>query len=130
MADSAAVRARRRRAHSRGDHSLCTARCPATDKKQVADRPPVSGPVEASVRDLAQALRFGERDPRAAMTVMAVRLAAAVDEGASASVARELRTILVWLAESPAVPHDLVDELRARRAHRRVTSLLDEHPSR
>jgi hypothetical protein len=125
VADSQAVRARRARAHRAGDHSQCQpGRCAALADQDQQREP---GPVEASVREFMAAVAFPERDPRAALTVMAVRLAGALDRNPGAApLARELRTIMTWLAENPAGAADRVDELRARRAQRRVSFLLGD----
>ena len=125
MADDAATRVRRSRKHQAGDHSLCQpGRCSALAAEQ--DQAEGPGPTETAVREFMAAVAFPERDPRAAMTVMAVQLAAALDRSPGAApVARELRCILGWLAENPAGASDRVDELRARRAQRRLGQLLD-----
>src|SRR6266496_4993250 len=98
MADSAADRVRRSRAHKAGNHSLCRPdRCTAaaaTEHPAGNGQAPDPGPIEMAVRELASAVSFAPGDPRAAMTSISARLAAAVDETGSASAARELRAIL------------------------------------
>jgi hypothetical protein len=77
MADSEAVRSRRKRAHAAGDHSLCRRDCAAL---KLAAPPPGAAPAQ---------------DPEAEMRLLAARLAAAhhADPG-NASLARELRMTL------------------------------------
>src|SRR5260370_9786059 len=77
MADSEAVRSRRKRAHAAGDHSLCRRDCAAL--KLAA--PPADAPAAA--------------DPKTELGQLAARLAAAhrADPG-NANLARELRMTL------------------------------------
>ena len=78
MADSEAVRSRRKRAHAAGDHSLCRRGCAAL--KLAA--PPADPPAAAD-------------DPKAELRQLAARLAEAhrADPG-NANLARELRMTL------------------------------------
>lgn len=64
-------------------------------------------------------------DPRALMGQIAIRLAQRVDEtGALPAAVRELRVLLAQLAEVPGQSAGPVDELRVRRAQRRLDVLL------
>jgi hypothetical protein len=95
MADSEAVRQRRRRAHAAGDHSLCV-RCdglrPGAD--DVGDAEPCSDPV-------------GE------LAALAGRLVAAhTADPANAMLARELRQTLLAMAPDAAPAADDVDKIR------------------
>lgn len=77
MADSEAVRSRRKRAHAAGDHSLCRSGCAALKlAAPPADVPPTE-------------------DPKAEMRLLAAQLAQAyrADPG-NANLARELRMTL------------------------------------
>jgi hypothetical protein len=97
MADSNAVRSRRKRAHAAGDHSLCR-RC---DGRGATVALPVGGDAPVDARESLEAL--------------ARRLEAAheADPG-NAAVARELRATLLALpaGETPA-DDDPLSELRA-----------------
>jgi len=103
MADSDAVRSRRKRMHAQGDHSLC--RHDGVRPKIVladADRPDP-----------------GDFDPVAAMRALADRLAEAYrQDPGNAALARELRATLLALPPPPEEP-DWLDELRSRRSERR-----------
>lgn len=104
MADSDAVRQRRYRRHKAGDHSLCRQGCGDTPVRQLTAVRPADIPA-------------GGLDPRAEMTELARRLAAAHEADPSrADVARELRATLLAIeaAEEPAA--DPMDELRAMAA--------------
>jgi hypothetical protein len=82
MADSAALRSRRSRAHAAGDHYLCRAGCAA---RSGAVAVPAYGDAAAG--------------PRAALERLAARLeAASVADPGNALVARELRMTLVALS--------------------------------
>ena len=71
VADSAAVRARRKRLHANGDHSTCRAGCER--RLRVATVDDVSGLVAAVQTE------FGEDDPL--VRSLAVRLATVASEG-------------------------------------------------
>jgi hypothetical protein len=98
MADSDALRSRRKRAHAAGDHSLCRA-CDA--RRTVVPLP------------VADGTGF---DPLAALVALARRLEAAHEaDPANANVARELRISLQALAGDSAgpPPADEVDLIRS-----------------
>lgn len=77
MADSEAVRSRRKRAHAAGDHSLCREGCAALK---------LAAPLPAAVP---------ADDPQAELQALAGRLAAAHKaEPGNANLARELRMTL------------------------------------
>lgn len=94
MADSAALRNRRLRAHKAGDHSLCR-RC---DGRSPVVALPVAGDTGI--------------DPRASLEALARRLEAAhVASPGDAGIARELRVTLLALGTDDA-PDDPLAELR------------------
>lgn len=83
MADSAALRQRRSRAHLAGDHFLCRHGPPAARDGVTAPPAEDGGPV----------------DPRAALERLAARLeAASIADPGNALVARELRATLLALS--------------------------------
>ena len=95
MADSEAVRSRRKRLHAAGDHSLCV-RCDAlrATEADVADAEPVT-------------------DPAAELAALAGRLVAATKaDPANGLLARELRQCLLALSLDAAAVPDSVDALR------------------
>jgi hypothetical protein len=105
MADSDAVRSRRKRAHAQGDHSLCrSGKC----AQGVYPRPVAYLPDPV--------LDTGELDPAAELRALAGRLAAAyaADTG-NAALARELRATLLAIPEA----RDEFDPLEALRARYR-----------
>ena len=117
MPTSDAERQRRSRAHRAGDHSLCLASRCVTLRG--------CGPVERAVRELAEALKFEASDPRSVLLAVASQLAAAFDARPSALLASEIRATVGAITDSPADPPGVLDELRARRAGRRVEALLE-----
>ena len=102
MAESDAVRSRRKRRHAAGDHGMCRSSC---------DRRP---PGRASAGAAAEAGPC--TDPAAALAALAGRLVAAheADPG-NAALAREARCTLLALAglEDGAAEDDPLAELRA-----------------
>ncbi len=148
MADSGALRARRSRLHAKGDHSLCDpqrcndvtgapgalpapassppvalVRMPAELPVEPAERVP--GGIETMARAFVDTLPYAKDDPRHLIGELAVLLAQRVDDdGAVPAAVRELRTLLVQLAEAPNGPAGTVDELRLRRAQRRLDGML------
>lgn len=150
---SAAERQRRSRAHRRGDHSLCdVTRCDALRESKpsvsraakVAPRPVssplaavaavpaaaefderVPGGIESAVIAFVESLPYQEPDPRALLAQIAIRVAQRVDEtGALPAAVRELRVLLAQLTEVPNGPSGPVDEVRLRRAARRLDQIL------
>lgn len=141
----AAERQRRSRAHRRGDHSLCDpARCDGTlaagvtapavaavtpplaaSEPPAGEPPPEPGPIETMAEAYVDALPYPDGDPRRMLGQLAVTLARRVDlDGAVPASVRELRTLLSQLVEVPNQQSGLVDELRLRRAHRRLDAIL------
>jgi hypothetical protein len=130
MADSASLRGRRWRAHRAGDHSLCGERClnervraaeRSDDEVELRQAPGVAAAVEAFIRET----HYPASDPRCLSLAVAARLAKAIDrDPGNAAVARELSNIIRAIAVDPAAPADAIDELRAKRAARRVEMLL------
>ncbi len=99
MADSEAVRSRRKRLHARGDHSMCR-QCAAMRGDRAARALRAAPVAEASP---------GER-----LDALARRLEAAhMAEPANAMVARELRMTLVELGKAEKPADDVMGELRA-----------------
>jgi len=77
------------------------------------------------VQALIDSTRFEPDDPRSVLAVVSVRLAVSLDSAPSnVALARELRTHVTSLAENPSEPSGFVDDLRARRAVRRIDKLL------
>lgn len=146
MATSAAERQRRSRAHKKGDHSLCDPRrcdgtSPASDvtpkhvtappkpavtpSPTLGDPPTAAGGIEAATEALVHELQLTAGDPRAVLGQIAIRLARLVDaDDALPAAARELRVLLGQLGEVPGQPGGPVDELRVRRAQRRLDQIL------
>lgn len=151
MADSPADRAKRYRAHKRGDHRLCDpSRCrptatvtPAAPVTPAVPVTPAETPalleavtpdlgedtdrdgIETVVRAYVDTLGHPAGDPRAILGEIAVRLARRVDQsGALPAAVRELRVLLAQLADNPAGPPGKVDDIRVQRAQRRLDSLL------
>ena len=147
---SAAERQRRSRAHRAGDHSLCVdpTRCdPAAPGSVTAGHvtpvtaEPVTGSaaepvveetvgpggIETAVTAYVEALPYKDGDPRKILGEIAVQLARRVDEsGALPAAVRELRVLLVQIGEVPNGPSGFVDEVRVRRAQRRIDAMLAE----
>lgn len=100
---------------------------PATP--QVPDPAPAEGAapggIEQAVTVFVEALAFADGDPRAILGTIAVRLAKRVDEsGALPAAVRELRVLLAQISEVPGGPAGPVDEVRVRRAQRRLDQLI------
>ena len=115
MADSNAERQRRKRAHTRGDHSLCSPdRCPDL----LAELP--AGRVAVAAAKLVEGLGLAEDDPRRLDAEVLLALAPRVDRG-DTTAARELRRIAAVLpVERPPGRPDFVDKLREERRRRRA----------
>jgi hypothetical protein len=77
VADSQALRSRRKRAHAADDHSLCRPGC--------ARRLRVATDADVSVLSVAVAAEFGEADPL--VVALAARLAAIAEGNGPAAVA-------------------------------------------
>jgi hypothetical protein len=128
MADSAADRARRARAHARGDHVWCKpGRCKALPASLDELDPPFEvGAVEGALQLFANSLTVRADDPRNVITQAALKLGRALDQAQgkdTAGIARELRTYVAWMGDF-AQQADQLDALRARRALSRVDSIL------
>ncbi|MBC2907587.1 hypothetical protein [Streptomyces cupreus] len=136
--DSDALRARRYRAHKHGDHRLCSPdRCfGVRADNDDGDHPPAAtARISDAVRDYVAALPEGTDDgARAVLAQVAVRLAAAMD-GARLGpglgvLSRELRAVVGALGEAEQPDsYAALDDLKAKRAQRRVTLLLDAFPN-
>jgi len=76
-------------------------------------------------RAYADALPFGQADPRRLIAELAVALARKLDDdGAAPPAVRELRTMLMQLTEVPNQAPGVVDEIRLERAARRLDAIL------
>jgi hypothetical protein len=85
----------------------------------------VFGGIETATAAYVRTLQLAPGDPRAILGQMAVGLARRVDgSGALPAAVRELRVLLAQLSEVPGQPAGPVDELRVRRAQRRVEQML------
>lgn len=128
MPSTAADRSRRYRAHRAGDHSLCDpSRCDVASRDAITAG---QGTVATALEGFLTELTFPEGDPRACISVVARRLAEGIDaaEGDPPGVlVRELRLYMRNLMEAPNQAPSVIDEIRARRASRRVGALLS-HP--
>lgn len=102
------------------------ARCSGAAGERDEQPSRVMGNVTASVTLFIDALRLSPEDTRAPIAATLIRLAEAIDDGRAEhlpGLTREFRTELSWLSEMGAVG-DGLDELRARRAQRRVQELI------
>lgn len=144
MADSAAERQRRARAHKRGKHDLCDPdRCrdarlagvPAKSALTPEPAPPgpapedvenvPSGGIQVAVAAYVASLGYPAGDPRSILGEIAVRLAKRVDDsGALPAAVRELRVLLAQIGDVPNGQAGPVDELRLQREQRRIAALL------
>lgn len=147
MAEEPKVRAKRYREHNKGNHGLCVAgRCEALGGTVVtvpdvmtvaADPVPPSqaaapaaderqaGRIEAMARAFVETLPYQVGDPRQMLGELAVELARRVDrEGAAPAAIRELRVMLMQLAEAPNGPSGVVDEMRLRHHQQQLDALL------
>ncbi len=134
MADSPAERARRSRAHGRGDHSLCKpGRCPGAGPRLAvvdAEPPPRAGELEHQLLVYADTLPVSAGDPRLVLVKAALKLAAAIDANCGRDLApltRELRILIGHMSEFEAQADEL-EKIQSRRAQRRVQMLLASVP--
>lgn len=121
-----AERQRRSRAHRRGDHRWCLpGRCAALQAAETPDDR--EGSTAEAMAAWSAALRIGADDPRRPMIEAALVLAGMVDRReAMPAAARELAGIVTWILDLGERGAQ-VDELRARRAGRRVEILARHH---
>jgi hypothetical protein len=134
MADSAAERARRSRAHGRDDHSLCKpGRCPGAGPRLavVDDEPaPRAGDLEHQLLVYADTLPVSAGDPRLVLVRAGLKLAAAIDANPGRDLAQlvaELRRLVYWMSTFEAQTTEL-EKIASRRAERRVSMLLASVP--
>jgi hypothetical protein len=132
MAETPAIRMARSRKHAHGDHSLCLpARRPALGGggRQVLRPPalptPGRGRVVDAVAGYVEQFEFRENDPRGVSTVVALRLAEALDETGRPSLSLELERILAGLGVLPDDEAGAIEEIRMRRHVQRAVRLLD-----
>jgi hypothetical protein len=89
---------------------------------------PVSGVTTSeALAELLAVVPFDEGDPRAVLSAIAVRLAAAFDEHHSPGLARELRYAVTAISDEPSRAATIVDDLKARRMARRVDGVIRYH---
>jgi hypothetical protein len=116
MADSAALRSRRKRQHAAGNHVLCRdGRCESVALPPDG-RVALPGMVEAAVRAFVARRQFEPGDHRGVSSVVAIRLAQVVDLEGAPMAARELAGVVKYLADWGDLPGggDVLDELNAR----------------
>jgi hypothetical protein len=93
------------------------------------DRPPPEvGPVEAALQLFASSLTVREDDPRAIIVAAALKLSRALDQAQgkdTSGIARELRSFVGYMGDF-GQQADALDEVRAKRALRRVALVLPE----
>ncbi|MDF3141788.1 MULTISPECIES: hypothetical protein [unclassified Streptomyces] len=133
--DSDALRARRYRAHSRGEHHLCSPdRCWGA-RTLDGDDDEAPATITAAVHAFIGALPEGVDDgARAVLAQVAERLAEAMDHGRPGPglgvLSRELRSVIGALGEAEqSDSYAVLDDLKAKRAQRRVSLLLDAFPN-
>lgn len=99
-----------------------------TPKPQVtapAEKPKKPGEIEVEVSTFVASLKFPEGDPRRVLGSIAVKLARHIDhDGAEPAAVRELRVLLAQISEMPEQEAGPVDGTRARRASRRIGTIL------
>jgi hypothetical protein len=127
MADTAALRQRRRRAHQRGDHRLCVG-CDETVARVLAEPvdPVGTGSVADAVATFLAQRSYPEGDCRGVMAAMATRLAVEVDRSPGPGLARELAGVINHLGDSPEAEPDGLDEIRTRFHARRLAQLIGD----
>lgn len=83
------------------------------------------GEIEVEVRSFVDGLKFVDGDPRRILGSIAVQLGRRVDQtGAAPAAIRELRVLLAQISELPEAEAGPVDGTRARRAVRRISTIL------
>jgi hypothetical protein len=129
MADSDVTRARRHRAHRRGDHRECGPRC-VQRRAAAAAAVPRQENVAAAVAAFAAAVTgWPDDDPRRVSLALAQLLARRLDAGeadwrAGESLIGVMRTLAVDVED----PADVIDEIRARGAAREIERLTRTAP--
>ena len=120
MAESDAIRSKRKRMHAQGDHSECRPdRCPQAPLDpgaplDLGDRGQEYGPVTQVALTALSAMGFPEDDPRFAVAVLTLRLAEAFDRAPTAALNAQIRQNLTWLRYEAGIDPDKVAEIRAR----------------
>ena len=129
MADSEAVRSKRKRHHQAGLHDLCGERCAAVRAAENGEAEPllVTGGVGASVERLFTSAALAD-DYHAALAEIARLLAAVADTDPVRRVAalRELRGVLGHWEQPAGGPGSAVDRLRVQRHVRRLRAQFGE----
>jgi hypothetical protein len=88
-------------------------------------KPKKAGEVEVEVSTFVASLKFPDGDPRRVLGSIAVKLARHIDlDGAEPAAVRELRVLLAQISEMPEQEAGPVDGTRARRATRRIGTIL------
>ncbi len=82
------------------------------------------GPIETTLRTVLAEVRFPEGDPRLVLAQVALRIAQALDQRPTAPLSNELKGLVTDIVTYADDPPGIVDELKARRAVRRLDGLL------
>jgi hypothetical protein len=130
MADSDALRQRRRRAHRAGDHSLCGARCTTERVAKLAaqPRPADIATCAEAVAALGRTLDLRPDDPKSVSYAVAYRLAQLIDAGETAVMASvHLVNITSTLAATAGEPGDGIDQVRAQYHARIISGFLNHN---
>jgi hypothetical protein len=125
MADSDVVRARRRRAHLRGDHRECGPKCTAR-RAAAAAAVPACETVTAAVDEFAASVAgWPESDPRRVELALCRLWARMLDEreGDAWRMGESLVQHMKTLSIEPERPADVIDEIRAQGAAREIQRL-------
>ena len=125
VADSEAVRARRRRAHLRGDHHDCGPKCTAR-RVEVAAAVTGAETVTEAVDAFAAAVgAWPDDDPRRVELALARAYAVRIDAGDGDRLMGEFVVgATKSLAVDPSAPADFVDEINAAGAARQLARLV------
>ena len=142
MADSNALRQKRKRQHSAGDHSLCApSRCGgklatlrnlpvcADDTSfagpETAGEPGKYGPLTEQVLDIVAGMALDDGDPRLVIGYMVVEMARAWDEHHVPSLAKEIANQMRWLVDHMRGEADAIAEIRARVVRKQADILIN-----
>jgi hypothetical protein len=137
MADSSTVRAQRKRAHDRGDHSLCKVencgkgarlprRPPAAAELADPEMPASWGPtLRAAVESISSfAFMADETDPRFLVGAMTVRLAKAFDAKPAAAIGAQMASNVKWMLGCADEQPDEVTEVQSAARTRKAQALM------
>lgn len=120
VAETDAVRSRRKRRHAAGDHSQCVpGRCLRAPQQAPPDPVAVDsgearwGQATRAAVETISALAYEPGDPRWLISVTTIRLAQAFDKSPTPALAAEIRRNVTWLVTEDNQPADVLDEIRA-----------------